>query len=1225
MALGLTHDELAQVAGCAPATIREIEGARRQPARHVLARLTAVLTMPDAERLSPMRRRRRTLPARLTSFVGREQEQRDLVALLENPDTRLVTITGPGGSGKTRLALQAAEALADTFPDGCCFVDLAPIGAPQQVAAAVAGTLDPHLAAERVVEYLRRKKLLLLLDNYEHLIAAAGFVGELLAAPHVTILVTSRVALQLYGEQEFPLAPLEVPPPHAPRETILASDAVRLFLARSGALRQADPPGADDLAAIAAICRKLDGLPLAIELAAARATREAPAALLARLETQGALTVLAGGPRNIPARQQAIRATIAWSYDLLDPVEQEFFGALGVFAGQFDAEAAGAVCGADTPALLDSLAEHNLLQRAPAGFFMLETIRAYALEQLQRRGIEAQLRDRHLRYYAALAEAAEPQLRRADSRRWFARLDSAAVNMHAALSWSLTQGGDAGAGVRLLGALWYYWRGRGRFGDAAVWYGAPALTNEAIPAAARARALAGLAWVAERQGNYSRMFPLAHAALTAARAAADPITECRARILVALDDHDPPEAAEQRRACAELVRTLDDPWLRCQAIRWFGRPPDDAPATAWRRFWSARERLASASGDPWLMCELLGDRFHEAFVRRDLPEMRRTIAQHEAIAREMQSPQALALAYEGRARVAVAEGRWSEALVFQQDRRRIERDLDNRNGIAWSALEIASLHMHAGEFAPAEAAITEAFENLQAISEQRGLAWAYGLRCLIGLWQGDYGAAEAAGAASLAIARSLDRRIDSVEWSARALWSCAIVALAQGDLPRAEVYLAEGAELMQSIDDDLDHRLDTESLRALIAALAGDAGAAAERIAELVARYRARGDIDELIMGMWCQAPILLAAGEIAGAEACCREGLAVIRNIGDSPWALQLIETRAVCAGRRNRWEEAARWWGAAAALREQIGAPRWPLARPAAEQQIAAAQQQLTPAAEAAAEAAGAALGWEELIDLPCIQPSPTGATQALIARELATAAAIQAGLLPTELPEPDGWSLAATLVPARETAGDFYDCFLLPDGRLGLVIADVAGKGLGPALYMATGRALIRTLVADGHVDPVEILTRVNAHLLTETRADLFITLFYGLLDPAEGVLCYANAGHPPPLIAAAGEPQVRSLAPTGLVLGVELDVEWRQECAQLAPGDLLLLYTDGVTEADDGTGSFFDTERLIDALRACGAGAAGSVVDGVLTAVRSFVGAAPQADDITLLALAWRTPP
>jgi non-specific serine/threonine protein kinase len=351
-ALGLTRDELADAICCPAATIRAVEATRRLPPPHVLTRLTSALTEPNERCLvRPTAERLQNLPAQLTSFVGRKRELSDMIGMLSRPDVRLVTLTGPGGSGKSRLALQAAEALAETFVDGCCFVDLAPLTTSQQVAGAIARALklcEPaeQTVADNIISFLRPKQLLLLLDNYEHLLAAADLVGDILsAAPRVKALVTSRVALQLYGEHEVPLGPLGLPDLHAPPEAILTSDAVRLFMSHMEGLRPGGELGELDIAAIGAICRRLDGLPLAIELAAAQVRRFTPPVLLERLESLGALSVLAHGPQNVPTRQQTIRAAIAWSFDLLTPDEQALFARLGVFAGRFDVDAAVGVCG----------------------------------------------------------------------------------------------------------------------------------------------------------------------------------------------------------------------------------------------------------------------------------------------------------------------------------------------------------------------------------------------------------------------------------------------------------------------------------------------------------------------------------------------------------------------------------------------------------------------------------------------------------------------------------------------------------------------------------------------------------------------------------------------------------------------------------------------------------------------------------------------------------------
>jgi sigma-B regulation protein RsbU (phosphoserine phosphatase) len=307
------------------------------------------------------------------------------------------------------------------------------------------------------------------------------------------------------------------------------------------------------------------------------------------------------------------------------------------------------------------------------------------------------------------------------------------------------------------------------------------------------------------------------------------------------------------------------------------------------------------------------------------------------------------------------------------------------------------------------------------------------------------------------------------------------------------------------------------------------------------------------------------------------------------------------------------------------------WPAERVEYERHVAAARAQMDEASFDAAWATGQQLTLEDAVaeglaaldEVPAISAVPDGIMPAVfiddLAHEVALAAEIQLGLLPAVLPQPAGWRIAAALLPARETAGDFYDCFLLPDGRLALVIADVSGKGLGAALYMATGRALIRTLVPLGITAPAAVLAGVNAHLLEDTHAGLFITAFFGLLDLASGTLTYANAGHPPPLLTDSTGRALQLLNPTGLVLGVEPGVIWREEEVVLGEGDRLLLYTDGVTEAQDALGAFFETEQLLATLAAGAGDDVEAVVARVRAAVLAFAGALPQFDDITLLAV------
>jgi predicted ATPase/class 3 adenylate cyclase len=371
--------------------------------------------------LTTLDARHTNLPAQPTALIGREQDVAAISTLLRRAAVRLVTLTGPGGIGKTRLSLQVAAELVEQFADGVYFVDLAPIRDPQLVSTAIAETLGVREAGNQPLlvtlkEYLRDKRMLLLLDNFEHLLDAAALVADLLAiAAQLKVLATSREMLHLRGEQEVGVDPLAVPDPaHLPALDQLSQyAAVALFIQRVQASQPSFQVSNANAPALAEICVRLDGLPLAIELAAARVKLFPPEALLARLSSR--LALLTGGPRDLPARQQTLRHTIAWSYDLLNEAEQALFRRLGVFVGGCTIEAAEAVCNVNGDLPLDvvdglaALVDKSLVKQVEAmdgepRFTMLETIREYALEQLAANGELEALRQRHAAFFVTLAE-----------------------------------------------------------------------------------------------------------------------------------------------------------------------------------------------------------------------------------------------------------------------------------------------------------------------------------------------------------------------------------------------------------------------------------------------------------------------------------------------------------------------------------------------------------------------------------------------------------------------------------------------------------------------------------------------------------------------------------------------------------------------------------------------------------------------------------------------------
>src|SRR5215213_8454139 len=438
----------------------------------------------DFPPLKSLDRHRHNLPAQPTALLGRETEVAAARALLEQDGARIVTLTGPGGTGKTRLGLQVGAEVVEAFADGVWFVPLAAIADPDLVVPAIAQSLGVReIASEPLLstlqEYLRKKHALLLLDNFEHLTTAAPTISALLAAcPAVQVLVTSREPLRITGERELPVPPLLLPGPRQmrglPLAELLAYPAIRLFVERAQVVKPdftlTEANGPD----VAAICRRLDGLPLAIELAAARVRVLPPRQLLARLDTR--LKVLTGGNRDLPARQQTLRAAIEWSHDLLDPDERTLFARLAVFSGGCTFEAAEAVCGAsgdltiDVLDGLDSLTQKSLLRPEDGAdgesrFTMLETIREYGLERLRELPEAGELRQAHADWFLALAEAADWSDPTRESE-WLDRLETELPNLRLAIELYQDQGESGAArAMQLVGDLAYFWRVRGHIAE----------------------------------------------------------------------------------------------------------------------------------------------------------------------------------------------------------------------------------------------------------------------------------------------------------------------------------------------------------------------------------------------------------------------------------------------------------------------------------------------------------------------------------------------------------------------------------------------------------------------------------------------------------------------------------------------------------------------------------------------------------------------------------------
>jgi len=489
----------------------------RDLARDLAAVRDRLADAPPVQHSEP---RPSNLPVPRTAFIGREQEAAALRQLLDRGDVRLVTLTGPGGIGKTRLALQVAGEIGQQFPSGVAFVSLSVVGDPGMIGSAIAQTLGVRetgnqSAQENLKDYLsgRPHPLLLLLDNFEHLVEAAPVISDLLSVgPKLKIVVTSQSPLHVYGEHEFPVPPLALPDPKSllPLDVLSRLPAIALFVERARAVKHDFALTSENAAAVVAVCARLDGLPLAIELAAARIKLLTPSDMLARLES--CLNLLTGGARDLPTRQQTLRGTVDWSYGLLNPAEQTLFRRLSVFLGGCTLEAVEAVCNTAGDLRLDvldgvaSMVDKSLAQQVEKAtgetrFVMLSTIREYALERLAASDEAAATRRSHAAYYLVLAE--EGALEAEAHPEWLDRFEMEHDNFRAALEY-LIKTGDAEWGLRLGSALFHFWEtreylseGRSRIAELLALEGAAARPK------LRSRLLFCAAVLASDQGDYT--------------------------------------------------------------------------------------------------------------------------------------------------------------------------------------------------------------------------------------------------------------------------------------------------------------------------------------------------------------------------------------------------------------------------------------------------------------------------------------------------------------------------------------------------------------------------------------------------------------------------------------------------------------------------------------------------------------------------------------------------
>jgi predicted ATPase len=502
------------------------------------------------------------LPVPPTPLVGRRLELAAVGALFRAEGVRMVTLTGPGGTGKTRLGLAVAQALEPELRDGAVFVSLAPVSSPDLLVPTIAEALEVREGgrplAEGVKDHLQERRMLLVLDNFEQLLSAAPFVAEVLAAaPRLWVLATSRAPLRLAAEHEYPVPPFDTPAADLPFEALVKTDALRLFAARARAVYPGFELDEASAPEVARVCGRLDGLPLAIELAAARSKLLAPSELRERLEREPHL--LPAGPRDAPARQQTLAATIRWSYDLLGPEERAAFARLGVFSGGCTLEGAERVC-ETTLETLASLVDNNLLRRRDGRFTMLVTVRAFAVERLEEADA-TEVRRRHADWLIELAESIEsPAARGEHSTEYLDRLRAEHDNIRAALAWSLEEA--PALALRLASGLRTFWEVRGHLREGVDWL------QEALPRAAdatpelRMKALAVSGSMATRLGDIERSQEQKEAALALARELGEDVWIARELSdlgTIAAMREEFEQASELMEESAALFRKLDEP------------------------------------------------------------------------------------------------------------------------------------------------------------------------------------------------------------------------------------------------------------------------------------------------------------------------------------------------------------------------------------------------------------------------------------------------------------------------------------------------------------------------------------------------------------------------------------------------------------------------------------------------------------------------------------------